>query len=182
MDPILINPELSLRLLAENDAKEVFALVETNRERLRLWMPWVDATRTEQDSLAFIRTCIENQSKGDHQFGMMHHNKIAGLVGFVRSNPVNKSSMIGYWLDEREVGQGLITQSVKALLNLGFTELGFDRILIRAQPSNIKSCAVPQRLGFHAEGVLAQAEELNGVHVDLMVYVLLRSQWQVKNI
>ena len=178
MDSILINSELSLRLLTENDAAEVFALVQANRQRLRAWMPWVDSTKTEQDSLSFIRGCIQAESKGDRQFAIVHRNRIAGLVGFVRSTPHHKSSMMGYWLDEQEVGKGLITQSVQALLNLGFNHLAFDRIIIRAQPSNTRSCAVPQRLGFTEEGIQPKAELLNGVHVDLMVYVLLRSQWE----
>ena len=181
MKSISITPELKLRHLTENDAPEVFALVDRNRERLRSWMPWVDATRTQQDSLAFIQSRIKDQSRGDHQFGIIHHKRIAGLIGFVRSNPEQGSSMLGYWLDAQEVGKGLITRSTEALLKLGFTKLGLKKIIIRAQPTNIRSCAVPERLGFTKEGIAKQAERLNGVDVDLQIYGLLHSQWQKNN-
>jgi ribosomal-protein-serine acetyltransferase len=48
-----------LRLLEERHADEVFSVVERERQRLRPWLAWVDATRTPDDSLSFIRASLE---------------------------------------------------------------------------------------------------------------------------
>ena len=39
-------PDLELRLLAPDDAEELAALIERNRQYLREWLPWVDSSRT----------------------------------------------------------------------------------------------------------------------------------------
>ena len=109
---------------------------------------------------------------------MIYKGQIAGLIGLVRTDLSNKSSSIGYWVSEDSQGLGLVTQSVKAILNFGFNTLDFNRIVIRAQPANTRSCAIPERLGFTVEGIAKEAEQLNGQFVDLRIYALLRSQWQ----
>ena len=43
-----IRPDVDLRLLEERHAGAVFAVVDQNREYLREWLPWVDATVTEE--------------------------------------------------------------------------------------------------------------------------------------
>ena len=178
MNQISLSTELHLRLLEENDASEVFALVDANRERIGEWMPWVAGTRAVADSLAFIQTCTQDNQKGDHQFAIIYKEKIVGLIGLVRTDLNNKSSSIGYWIGEDCQGLGLVTQSVKAVLNFGFDTMEFNRIVIRAQPANTRSCAIPERLGFSLEGIAKEAEQLNGQFVDLRIYAMLRSQWQ----
>ena len=176
--PIQIKTNAFLRLLEPQDAQELFEAVDRNRERLRAWMPWVEGTRGSEDTLNFIQETIRGQAKGDYQFAIILDDCIVGVIGFVRSDTANKSAMIGYWNDEKAQGQGLITLSTGSILKIGFEELGLNRIVIRAQPSNTRSCAVPERLGFTAEGLEKEAELLNGQFVDLKTYVLLRSNWK----
>ena len=177
MQPVRIKNNTWIRTLTPDDAGELYELVERNRERLREWMPWVDGTQCPQDSLNFIESTITGQTHGDYQFAVVQNERILGVVGFARTDPNNRSSMIGYWNDEKAQGQGLMTLSVKALLKIGFENLNLNRIVIRAQPTNQRSCAIPERLGFTREGLEKEAEFLNGRFVDLQIYVLLRSHW-----
>jgi len=177
MNPIQIKKNAFIRLLEPNDAQELFETVHRNRERLRAWMPWVDGTKSPQDTLSFIQETIKGQATGDYQFAIIQDACIVGVIGYVRTDAANRSAMIGYWNDAQVQGQGLITLATESILTIGFNEMGLNRIVIRAQPSNTKSCAVPERLGFTAEGVEKQAELLNGEFVDLKVYVLLRADW-----
>lgn len=43
-----------LRLLQKSDASVLFGVVDVNRAYLRQWLPWLDETRTPNDSQAFI--------------------------------------------------------------------------------------------------------------------------------
>jgi len=56
-----------LRLLEERHAPALFKVVERERAQLREWLPWVDATRSEEDSLSFIRSVLE-QFVSNHGF------------------------------------------------------------------------------------------------------------------
>ena len=61
-----LTEDTQLRLLEERHAKELTDLTERNREHLRAWLPWVDASRTLEDRKNFIKGALEQfaQNKG----------------------------------------------------------------------------------------------------------------------
>jgi ribosomal-protein-serine acetyltransferase len=52
-------PGFELRLVEERHVPAIFAAVDRERQSLRQWLPWVDATRTQDDTLALIRASLE---------------------------------------------------------------------------------------------------------------------------
>ena len=61
-----IREGLCLELLEERHAPEVFSLVDRDRDRdyLRQWLPWVDATKTADETLRFIKSSLEQFASG----------------------------------------------------------------------------------------------------------------------
>ena len=55
----LVRPDVDLRLLEERHASAVFALIDQDRAYLRGWLPFVDATMVQDDTLSFIRFSLE---------------------------------------------------------------------------------------------------------------------------
>ncbi|MBI4220372.1 MAG: GNAT family N-acetyltransferase, partial [Chloroflexi bacterium] len=49
-----------------------------------------------------------------------------------------------------------------------------------AAVDNIRSRAIPERLGFTFEGVQRQAALVNGKYQDLAIYSLLASEWNAE--
>ena len=47
---------LDLQLVGEDDAGELFDVVDSNREYLREWLPWLDATNSFEDEKRSFRT------------------------------------------------------------------------------------------------------------------------------
>ncbi|MCA1639220.1 MAG: GNAT family N-acetyltransferase [Acidobacteria bacterium] len=45
-------------------------------------------------------------------------------------------------------GKGLVRKSVARLIEYGFNELKLNRIVIKCVPENVKSRAIPEKLGF----------------------------------
>ena len=180
MAPILkAGRGLELRPLNLRDAKALFALIETNRERLRLWLPWPDANRSLLDSRAYVlRVRAQARLGVARSFGLWSADRLVGVAGFVWIDPVNRSAAIGYWLAREAEGQGLMTRAVAALLRHGFRDLKLNRIEIRAGVRNRRSRAIPERLGFRREGTLRQAERLAERTVDHAVYGLLAEEWR----
>ena len=77
---------------------------------------------------------------------------------------------IGYWLSEDLQGKGIVTQSCKALIKLGFEVFNFNRIQIPAAEENYKSRSVSERLGFKFEGIIREREYLYGKFVNHAMY------------
>lgn len=174
-----ISPDLELRLLDERHTDELFELTDRSREHLRPWTPWVDSTKTAEDTRAFIRHSLEQFSKGEGlTTGIWHDGKIAGVISFEGISQANRSAMIGYWIGAEYHRKGLVTRACKALVDYGFRELDFNRIEIWAATGNLRSTAIPERLGFTREGVKRQAQWVNGQCFDIVIYSMLKGEWK----
>ena len=167
-----------LRPLLDTDAGTLFAVVDAQREHLRRFLPWLDATRSRQDILAFRQRVFQQESAGMGMVRVIERdNTLCGIVGFNDIDPLNKKASVGYWLDAKYVGQGLCHKSCKLLIDYGFVDLRLHRISIAAAVANHRSRALAERLGFHFEGVAREAEWLYDHYVDLAIYGILRHEW-----
>ena len=172
-----IDEDTELRLLEHRHAEQLFQLTDQSRESLREWLPWIDFTRTVADSKNFIGSILLQFSRNDgFQAGIWYRGELAGVIGLHGINWSNKSTSIGYWLGTEFEGKGLMTKACQAVVDYCFTELGLNRIEIRVATENIKSAAIPQRLGFQQEGRLQQAEWLYDKFVDHFVFGLIKEQ------
>lgn len=173
-----IDEDISLRMLTNNDADRLFEITDQSRIYLREWLPWVDQTKTIKDSETFIQMSIQMYiDRIGLTTGIFYKNVLVGVAGFNRIDWENKIGYIGYWLANDYQGRGIMTRAVRALINFAFNEYELNRIDIRAASGNIKSQAIPKRLGFTNEGLLRQTEWLYDHFVDHIVYSLLKSEW-----
>ena len=77
-------------------------------------------------------------------------------------------------------GQGIMTKSVRELIDLGFNYYSIKRNDIRCAVENNRSRAIPDRLGFRNEGTIRRAEKLADRYVDHVVYGLLKNEYNTK--
>ena len=173
-----IDDEVRLRLLAPRHADALFALVDSNRQYLRQWLPWLDINVAVSDTLHFIQM-TQRQFADDSGFaaGIWYRDELAGVIGHNRIDWENRISWPGYWLAEGFQGKGIMTKSCRALISHAFTELNLNRIQIHCAVGNSRSRAIPERLGFQQEGIIRQAEWLYDKFVDHIVYGVLKSDW-----
>ncbi|SFF57604.1 ribosomal-protein-serine acetyltransferase [Halobacillus alkaliphilus] len=170
----VINEHTELRLLEERHAEELFQLTDSSRESLRQWLPWIDATKTVENSREFIKGTLKQFCNNDgFQAGIWYKGELAGVAGLHTINWSNRSTSIGYWLGESFQGKGLMTQACQAIVDYCFQELDLKRIEIQAATGNEKSIAIPHRLGFKKEGCLEKSERLYGEYVDHYVFGLI---------
>ena len=64
MGILFVDDKTRLRLLEPGDAGVLFQMVDANRAHLQPWMPWVDATRSDANTLAFIEHALEEHESG----------------------------------------------------------------------------------------------------------------------
>ena len=76
-----------------------------------------------------------------------------GLIGFCGLQPLPEAEdiEIGWWLARAWWGRGLATEAARAALCDGFERVGLRRIVAIAQPANMASIGVMQKLGMRFE-------------------------------
>ncbi|MBD2021437.1 GNAT family N-acetyltransferase [Leptolyngbya sp. FACHB-36] len=173
---VQVDSEIDLRLLQPRHAEPLFALVEQNRDYLREWLPWVDGTRSADDSEQFIQHSLQQFADGNgFSAGIWYRSELAGCIGF--HDPDRAKVELGYWLAEPFQGKGIMTRACHRVVTYAFSELMLNRVQIFAAATNHKSRAVPERLGFKQEGMLRETEWLYDRFIDLVVYGVLAQEW-----
>ncbi|MBF0707411.1 GNAT family N-acetyltransferase [Alkalihalobacillus hwajinpoensis] len=178
-----INDDLYLRMYTIDDAEALYHLIDESRDYLKEWLAWVDYNTDIEASREFIQSTLKGVSEtGGYPktLGMFYKGELAGTVGFNEVNRTHKYATIGYWLSEKFQKKGIVTEACRGMINLGFNEIGLNRIEIRAASGNKKSQAVPERLGFTKEAVVREAELVNGQFYDHIVYGMLAREWLTK--
>lgn len=169
---------LILRLLKLPDADRIFHLVDSNRQHFRQWLPWVDETKTVNDSRKYIQDATEQHEKGTGLYlGIEHKGELIGTVAFIFIHKRNRKAHIGYWLDQGHQGKGIMTTACRMLISYGFRKLNLNRVELGCAVDNARSCAIPKRLGFTKEGVIRDSEWLYDHFVDHEFYGLLLRNW-----
>ncbi|WP_238933475.1 GNAT family N-acetyltransferase [Brevibacillus choshinensis] len=168
-----------LKQLEPADAGEMFWLTDTNRSYLKEWLPWLDYTKKVQDTAHFINMTVNqhNNNQGTH-YGIWYDGRLAGTLGVHNIDWINKKTSIGYWLGAQFQGKGLMTSAVATYIDrLIFGSWDLEKVTIQAATENHKSRSIPERLGFHLEGILRRNEFLYDHFVDHATYSLLREEW-----
>lgn len=172
---------LELRQFAWEDAENLFALVERNREYLRQWLPWVDGTRSADEIRLFLsRTAAQFEEGLGPNFGIWLNEALAGAIGCHPIDRPHRSCSLGYWVAAGHQRQGIVTRCSRRLVDYLFDEQDLHRVEIRCGAGNARSGAIPRRLGFRQEGVLREAEWVNDRWVDVEVWAALEQDWKAR--
>lgn len=174
-----INEQLSLKVLEVGDAERIFELIDQSREYLKKWLPWLDMTTTPADTRLFIHAAKLDAAEGSSlNAAVVFNDEIVGMAGFNSIDQTNKTAKIGYWLAPDYQGNGIMTQVAKALTDYAFYHLELNKVEIRVATENVKSRAIPERLGYAEETTLPQAEWLYDHYVDHVVYAMRVERWK----
>jgi ribosomal-protein-serine acetyltransferase len=175
--PLQLGDGLELHGTTEADAEEAFAVVDAERDRLREWLPWVDATTDLVIESEYLRGIEHSNAVGTGLHATVRvDGRFCGFVGF-RISDTRCTAEIGYWLAAGCAGRGVMTRAVAAMFDLGFRHLGMHRLELLAATGNTRSRAIAERLGMAFEGVRREAEEIATGFVDLAMYALLVQDW-----
>ena len=173
---IQIDTDIILRQLEKTDAVDIFNTIDSQREYLGKWLPFVKLTKEVSFTQGFVDATVEApEEQREYMFTIRKNDVFIGLIGFKDTDRVNKKTEIGYWLSFHNQGNGIITKSVVKLCEFAFHKLEMNRVQIKCAVGNIPSKNVPKRLGFSFEGIERQGELLTGgIFTDLEVYSQLK--------
>jgi [ribosomal protein S5]-alanine N-acetyltransferase len=92
---------------------------------------------------------------------------VSGIVGGSAS-----WGQIGYWVDQRLAGRGIIPTAVALAVDYCFGSMGLHRVEIAIRPENVRSLRVVAKLGFRPEGLRPRYLHIDGDWRDHLVFAL----------
>ena len=158
----VLSDRLRMEAMRLHHAPALFALFDTERERLLRTQGGTTQTLTLQDQEERIREVEDLREKGKrfaYCIFLKQDNgpdQLAGAVGLHHVSANNRRGEFGYWLGDEFEGRGLMSEAVTAMEQACW-EAGCHHIQIRCATHNSRSAAVPRRLGYTLDGRIREA-------------------------
>jgi RimJ/RimL family protein N-acetyltransferase len=172
---------LLLRCWRPEDAALLKHAIDGSLDHLRAWMPWAMAEPSPLPVLEARLAKFRNDflSGTEWLYGIFDpaEHQVLGGAGLHRRQGPGVLE-IGYWVRADVTGQGYATEAAAALTRTGFRDSTVERMEIRCDPRNLRSAAVPRRLGYrHARTLERDANTPDGQPRDTMVWELARREF-----
>ena len=103
--------------------------------------------------------------------------KIIGRISFYSLiGGAMMTCFVGYHIDEKEQGNGYMTEALQAGADFMFKYYRLHRIQADVMPTNARSLAVVEKSGFTKMGLNLKYMEIDGEYRDHVMYVLLNHE------
>ena len=172
---------LIIRCYEPKDARLLKKSIDESLDHLRTWMPWaLDEPEAIEKKIVRLRKYRgEFDLEIDYNFGIFSKDDKVhiGSTG-LHTRAGEGAREIGYWLNAGYLGKGYATETVKSLAKVAFKIEGIARLEIRCDPNNIKSRAIPEKLGFvHTTTLKDERTDSYGKKIDSTVWSLWKEEY-----
>ncbi len=148
---------LVIRPVEEGDQKALNESVVESQHSLAAWVPWAKEAPSLEETRKLIKQNQSNWILKSDVF-LLIFDKASGMhlgcTGFHRLDWKARVFETGYWLRDSALGKGIMTEAIAATTRYAFDELNLNRLEIRCDCLNVKSRAIPNRLGYEEEAIL----------------------------
>ncbi len=177
----IVTPRLVLRCWQPTDAEPMQTSIRESLEHLKPWMTWAqnEANETLQDKIERLRLFRARFDRDeDYAYGIFNpdETRVLGGCGLHRRQGAHALE-IGYWLHVDYINRGLITEAAAALTRVAFEVENVARVEIRCDPANVRSAAVPRKLGYTHEATLKKRILISDSWRDVMIWTLFREDF-----
>ena len=163
--PDMSTGRLIFRHLTRNDESQFIEAINHSRSLLRRWIP---LNRERESDHRFFRRTMTRARVGDVQGSAWRRaafindgpdeGRFVGLFNLIKiQRGLEWTAEANWWVDDRLAGQGLATEAVQGLLDMGFSDhpMGLGLHCIRAMicTDNLASVRIAEKCGFTNTGI-----------------------------
>lgn len=168
---------LILRKKELSDAKQMFDNY-CSKDKVTEYLSW-STHKTISDTIEYLKNVVlpayENNTGYEWAVVLKETNEVIGSIAVPEFNENKKSASLGWVIDDRYWGQGLMPEAARVIRDYLFSE-GFVRIWAEHNVENPKSGRVMQKIGMQHEGTLRKFSYNNkGELVDVEIYAIIKS-------
>lgn len=154
------------------------------------WAPWNPAAPDGLSSRDRFRHELERGRVGlrsGTHLRLVAEDDAHRLVGLFSLNEIVRgvfeSAYAGWQVRASDMGSGLGTEGVQALLDIAFAlppeGLGLHRVQANIMPSNAASLRIAEKIGFRREGEAKRYLRIAGAWEDHVMFALTAEEWDV---
>ena len=167
---------LILRKARLEDAKLMFQNWASDTEVTK-FLTWPAHSNIEITERVLV-SWIENYQKDDYYQWMIVLKETGEPIGSIMASTMGRaqSAHIGYCIGKAWWHQGIMSETLKAVMDFLFDEVGYHRIEAMHDPNNPHSGEVMKKCGMKYEGTLRQADRNNQGICDTCYYALLADE------
>jgi RimJ/RimL family protein N-acetyltransferase len=141
-----------------DDVQQLHDAVVASFAEVHPWMPWCTEPVDIADQRAHLERAIVHWDEAvSFNFSVIGTDgRFSGSISLMdRIGPGGLE--IGYWLRTDATGRGVMTAATRALTEVALALPGITRVEIHCDAANLRSAAVPRRLGFRLEHEVERA-------------------------
>lgn len=167
---------IELRPLRLRDATAWREVRTRNARWLRPWeatLPLAEGDAPTTYGSMVRRLRAEAREGRSLPFALTVEGAFAGQVtvgGIARGSLL--SAYVGYWIDQRYAGRGIMPTAVAMATDHCFRDVGLHRVEINIRPENSASLRVAEKLGFRPEGLRERYLHIDGDWRDHLTFAL----------
>ena len=171
--PKIQTERLRLRRMTHDDANDLFFL-RSHHEVMR----YIDRpmAKNVDDAIAYIDGMdghINRNEVINWAITLKENNKLIGTVGLFSMEKENFRCELGYLLHPDFQRKGIMTETIKSVLDYAFNILKFHSIMANVNPANDASKLLLTSLGFQQEAYFRQSYYFNGRFIDSAIYCII---------
>jgi len=142
---------LIIRRPRKSDANDIYNYINKDVVKFLANIPW---PYKRKHALEFIEKSKKEWGKKAFRFVIQRGNQVIGTIDLHNYDKKNKAANIGFALNKKYWGQGIMTEASRAIVNFGFKQLKLVKILSIASTKNIGSWKIMKKLGMRKVGIL----------------------------
>lgn len=174
--PLLTTENLILREVTDKDVDEVFFL----RSDLEI-MKYIprEPAKTKQDALDHIEVLRKTKEKEEGinwAITQKGDDTLMGIIGLYRINKTDLRAEVGYILNPKFHGKGIIKESIEKIIEFGFNQVNFHTLTAIIDARNTASENVLKRANFTKEAHFREDCYHNGEFSDSVHYSMKNPQ------
>jgi RimJ/RimL family protein N-acetyltransferase len=112
------------------------------------------------------------------EMGIWVNGLLVGQIMLGRLQENFTEAEIGYWIDGGFEGRGIVTQCVSGLMDYAIDNMGMERFIIGCAAENLRSSAIPKRLGYRLLALVPDGEVVGDFIYDRCIYEMQSSVWR----